>query len=75
MQNSALSFSVCGIISNKNLLVLVAELQKNYIVKYNDKVNLLTIRNFKNLDIPKSLKDQEILIQQRSRTTIRYVLK
>ena len=75
MQNSALSFSVCGIISNKNLLVLVAELQKNYIVKYNDKVNLLTIRNFKNIDIPKSLKDQEILIQQRSRTTIRYVLK
>ena len=75
MQNSALSFSVCGIISKKNLLVLVAELQKNYIVKYNDKVNLLTIRNFKNLDIPKSLKDQEILIQQRSRTTIRYVLK
>jgi len=75
MQNSALSFSVCGIISNKNLLILVAELQKNYIVKYNDKVNLLTIRNFKNLDIPKSLKDQEILIQQRSRATIRYVLK
>ena len=75
MQNSALSFSVCGIISNKNLLILIAELQKNYIVKYNDKVNLLTIRNFKNLDIPKSLKDQEILIQQRSRATIRYVLK
>ena len=75
MQNSALSFSVCGIISKKNLLILVAQLQKNYIVKYNDKVNLLTIRNFKNLDIPKSLKDQEILIQQRSRTTIRYVLK
>ena len=75
MQNSALSFSVCGIISNKNLLILVAELQKNYIVKYNDKVNLLTIRNFKNLEIPKSLKNQEILIQQRSRTTIRYVLK
>ena len=75
MQNSALSFSVCGIISNKNLLILVAELQKNYIVKYNNKVNLLTIRNFKNLDIPKSFKNQEILIQQRSRATIRYVLK
>ena len=75
MQNSALSFSVCGIISNKSLLILIAELQKNYIVKYNDKVNLLTIRNFKNLEIPKSLKNQEILIQQRSRTTIRYVLK
>tara|TARA_B110000483_G_scaffold20671_1_gene23195 strand:- start:495 stop:1748 length:1254 start_codon:yes stop_codon:yes gene_type:complete len=75
MQNSALSFSVCGMISTKSLLILVSELQKNYIVKYNNKVNLLTIRNFKNLDIPKSFKNQEILIQQRSRATIRYVLK
>jgi aspartate kinase len=75
MQNSGLSFSVCGMISTKRLLILVSELQKNYIVKYNSKVNLLTIRNFKNLYIPKSFKNQEILIQQRSRTTIRYVLK
>ena len=75
MQNSAISFSVCGVISTKNLLSLVEELQKKYIVKYNNKVNLLTIRHFKDLEVPNSLKNQEILLQQRSRTTIRYVLK
>ena len=75
MQNSALSFSVCGIITNSELPVLISEIQKKYTLKYNEKVNLLTIRHFKNLDIPELFQNQEILIQQRSRTTLRYVLK
>ena len=75
MQNSALSFSVCGIITTSELPVLISEIQKKYTLKYNEKVNLLTIRHFKNLDIPELFKNQEILIQQRSRTTLRYVLK
>jgi len=75
MQNSALSFSVCGIISPFKLPRLIKDLQKNYKVKYNEKVDLLTIRHYKSLDIPDFLKSKEILIQQRSRSTIRYVLK
>tara|TARA_Y100000991_G_C21960971_1_gene344454 strand:+ start:757 stop:2019 length:1263 start_codon:yes stop_codon:yes gene_type:complete len=75
MQNSALSFSVCGIITTSELPVLISEIQKKYNLKYNEKVNLLTIRHFKNLDIPELFQNQEILIQQRSRTTLRYVLK
>ena len=75
MQNSALSFSVCGIISPFKLPRLIKDLQKNYKVKYNEKVDLLTIRHYNSLDIPDFLKSKEILIQQRSRSTIRYVLK
>jgi aspartate kinase len=75
MQNSALSFSVCGIISPLELPVLISEIQKKYTLKYNEKVNLLTIRHFKKLDIPELFQNQEILIQQRSRSTLRYVLK
>lgn len=75
MQNSALSFSVCGIIAPPELPVLISEIQKKYTLKYNEKVNLLTIRHFKNLDIPELFQNQEILIQQRSRSTLRYVLK
>jgi|TARA_B100001094_G_scaffold226003_1_gene220347 aspartate kinase len=75
MQNSALSFSVCGIISPLKLPSLIADLQKNYKVKYNEKVDLLTIRHYNCLDVPDFLKSKEILIQQRSRSTIRYVLK
>ena len=75
MQNSALIFSVCGIIAPSELPVLILEIQKKYTLKYNEKVNLLTIRHFKNLDIPELFQNQEILIQQRSRSTLRYVLK
>ena len=75
MQNSALSFSVCGIISPFKLPRLIKDLQKNYKVKYNEKVDLLSIRHYNSLDIPDFLKSKEILIQQRSRSTIRYVLK
>ena len=73
MQNSALSFSVCGIISPFKLPLLIKGLQKNYKVKYNEKVDLLTIRHYNSLDIPDFLKSKEILIQQRSRSTIRFV--
>ena len=75
MQNSALSFSVCGTIAPSKLPYLISEIQKKYILKYNEKVNLLSIRHFKNLDIPELFQNQEILIQQRSRSTLRYVLK
>ena len=75
MQNSALSFSVCGIISPFKLPLLIKGLQKNYKVKYNEKVDLLTIRHYNSLDIPDFLKSKEILIQQRSRSTIRFVFK
>ena len=75
MQNSALSFSVCGIIEPVKLQSLIASLQKNYKVKYNEQVDLLTVRNYNNFDVPDFLKSKEILIQQRSRSTIRYVLK
>ena len=75
MQNSALSFSVCGIIAPSSLPILISEIQKKYTLRYNEKVNLLTIRHYKNLEIPELFQNQEILIQQRSRSTLRYVLK
>jgi aspartate kinase len=75
MQNSALSFSVCGIIEPVKLQNLIASLQKNYKVKYNEQVDLLTVRNYNNFDVPDFLKSKEILIQQRSRSTIRFALK
>ena len=75
MQNSALSFSVCGVISNFKLTQLIKDLQKNYKVKYNEKVDLLTIRHYDGLQVPNFLKTKEVVIQQRSRSTIRFVLK
>lgn len=75
MQNSALNFSVCGHIKTPQLPKLLSSLNEKYIVRYNEKVDLLTIRHYKDFELPEIVKNQEILIQQRSRSTIRYVFK
>ena len=56
MQNSALSFSVCGIIKAAMLNQLIEILSENYIVRYNERVDLLSIRHYKNFDLPEIVK-------------------
>ena len=75
MQNSALSFSICGHIKSPLIPQLISVLSEKYLVKYNERVDLLTVRHYQKFDLPKLVADQEILIQQRSRSTIRYVLR
>ena len=75
MQNSALSFSVCADIKKTMLNPLIERLSQNFTVKYNDDVDLLTIRHYKRHEFPEKLKSKEILIKQRSRSTLRYVLR
>ena len=74
-QNSALSFSVCAKIKKTMLKSLIDQLSVKYKVKYNDKVDLLTIRHYLNHKFPEKLKNKEVLIKQRSRSTLRYVLR
>ena len=75
MQNSALSFSICGHIKSPLIPQLIGVLSEKYLVKYNERVDLLTVRHYQKFDLPKLVANQEILIQQRSRSTIRYVLR
>jgi len=75
MQNSALSFSVCAHIKTPLIPVLIEKLDEKYLVKYNEQVDLLTIRHYQDNKLPEFLAEKEILIEQRSRSTIRYVLK
>ncbi len=74
-QNSALSFTVCAKIKKAMLNNLINELNVKFNVKYNEKVDLLTIRHYENHQFPDKLKNKEILIKQRSRLTLRYVLQ
>ncbi|MBM76983.1 MAG: aspartate kinase [Crocinitomicaceae bacterium] len=75
MQNSALSFSVCAYIKTPLISNLIDRLSEKYLVKYNEQVDLLTIRHYQNFNLPEFLAEKEILLEQRSRSTIRYVLK
>ncbi len=74
MQNSAISFSVC-VDKKDSLKELINNLKKNYKVKYNEDLELITIRHYTKEAIDKVKKDRYILLEQRSRSTIQLVVK
>ncbi len=74
MQNSAISFSVC-VDESPRLDELIKELQKEFRVKYNDGLRLITIRHYDQDSINKLILGNEILLEQRSRITVQMVVK
>lgn len=75
MQSSALSFSVC--IDNKpqRFQSLKNALSKSYNIKYNDKVELITIRHYNKESIKKVLQNRTPILEQKSRTTLQLIIK
>ncbi|TRX66189.1 aspartate kinase [Carboxylicivirga sp. M1479] len=74
MQTSALNLSVCVDDSNR-LEAAIADLQQQFVVRYNVDLELLTIRHYTNESIDKMLCNKEVIDSQVSRKTARYVLK
>ena len=74
MQNSALNFSVC--VNNvRDINVLIKSLQKDFVVRYNENVELVTIRNYTQNAIDEIVEGKCVVDSQLSRNTARYVLK
>ncbi|MBP7513736.1 MAG: aspartate kinase [Flavobacteriales bacterium] len=74
MQNSAVAFTVCADNDNR-VKPLVMELRGDYEVKWNEGLELLTVRHPDEATLAKLTSGREILLEQRSRTTARFVLK
>lgn len=74
MQNSALSFSFLLDENKKRIDEIIAVLEDSYIVKYNTNLELVTIRHYDQKTIDLVIKGKEILMEQRTRTTARFVL-
>ncbi|MGB0167175.1 MAG: aspartate kinase [Luteibaculum sp.] len=72
MQNSAISFSVC-VEEEADLSGLIAELQDRYQVLYNNQVSLITIRHYNPEIIRELTEGKTVLVEQRTRTTVRFV--
>lgn len=75
MQNSAVSFSVCLDINKDELTHLVEMLSDEYEVRYNDNLELVTIRHYDQHTIDRVTKDREILMEQKTRQTVRIVMR
>ena len=74
MQNSAISFSICIDAAAQELKSLIAELKKNYTVRYNDSVELYTIRHYDARAINRITKNRNILLEQKTRSTVHLVV-
>lgn len=75
MQNSALSFSILVDQHKVKRTQLLELFQKEYEVKYNEDLSLVTIRHYDEETINQVTKGKEVLLQQRTRHTARFVLK
>ena len=74
MQNSAVSFSIC--VDNKRNIInsLIAELSSKFKVYYNDSVKLFTIRHYNQDSIDKVITNKKVLLEQKSRNTVQFVV-
>ena len=75
MQNSALSFSILFDRSKTEPLKLVEKFKDQYSIRYNEGLELVTIRHYDQATIDRVTIDKEILLEQRTRQTIRMVMK
>jgi len=75
MQNSALSFSVSVDGPIEKLESLIARLSKTFRVKFNEEVHLLTIRHYSQHVLDELIKGKEILLEQKTRETVRFLLR
>lgn len=75
MQNSAISFTVCVNHPYPKLTGLIESLSDDFEIKYNENLELLTIRHFNNEVIEKHLKGRKIFLEQRSRRTYQVAYK
>lgn len=75
MQNSAISFSICVDNIKERIDLLLTELKNNYKVLYNNQLTLITIRHYNQQIIDEMTNNRKIFVQQKSRHTVRFVVK
>ncbi len=75
MQNSAINFSVCCDNNKLKITQLINALREKYRVKYNDNLELITIRHYDQQTIDRVLISKQILLEQKSRSTIKILVK
>ena len=75
MQNSAVSFSFCVDAPKVDLPALVKHFQQNYLVRYNEKMELVTIRHYDDATIERLTIRKKVYLEQKSRDTARLVIQ
>jgi aspartate kinase len=74
MQNSAISFSVCIDNDPKITQSAIKSLEHNFNVRYNQNLELITIRNYNQETIDKVVHGRKIMLEQKSRLTAQLIV-
>ncbi len=75
MQNSAISFSVCFDKDPTKTPALLNDLQRNFHVKYNEGLELITIRHYEVADTAALIRNKDVVLEQKNRTTLQWVVR
>ncbi|MDP2236829.1 MAG: aspartate kinase [Bacteroidales bacterium] len=75
IQASAISLSICIDENPDRLEALLKSFRDKYAVKYNSGLEMLTIRHYNEKLAAEASKGREILLEQRSRITLQFVMK
>jgi len=75
MQNSAISFSVCVDSDPQKIIPLIGFLKKDYETRYNEGLELITIRHYTDEAVQRIVNGRKIMMELRSRSTIQMVVE
>ncbi len=75
MENSAISFSICIDKDQHKMDQLFATLKENYEIRYNENLMLITIRHWDEKTLQMLTKNKEILLEHKSRQTLRLMVR
>jgi aspartate kinase len=75
VQQSAVNFSAAINKPERGFDEVISELEKEFSVKYNGGLELLTIRYYNDKVINEQTKNRDVFVEQRSRRTARFLLK
>lgn len=75
MQNSAISFTICMDDNPKKREQLRTALMDEFLIYYNEGLEMITIKNYNQDAITEHMKDKQIIIEQRSRNNFQMVYK
>ena len=75
MQNSAVSFSVCFDENRDKLDAVINSLKEEFILKYNEGLQLLTIRHDNGELLGKHTRGKQVFLSQKNRTTLQVLMR
>lgn len=75
VEASAVSINVCVNDERKKIDSFIEDLKNDFTIIYNERVEMLTIRHYTDESIRKLTTGKEILLEQKTRNTIRFVVR